>query len=338
MSHDQVVELGPYRLEPLEHIRCDDVAAFLGSRTGIYVCNAPTPAWHGRHKITQTQPSTMGKKRAMFAQMAPGSEWLSPTYVEGVCANTTDWQEGEILHIGYGKSMGRFAQLRQTRRLLRLLRERLNRHAYILTFNLPLPTSLASLALRLSHRTRLLLDFEDDYTLQRASRFKNLIEQGIRRCIDGAVCVNQSMQTVFPDTPTCVVNAFATAAAFPPGPLAEGARFLVSGSLDHIRGADLLPDLVRSLRRRLTSFHIDVTGDGPLRSLVESLSFPELTYHGLLDDDEYLRVLAASDICLVLQRPDHPFSRGSYPSKIQAFARQRKPVMVLRVPDGPSPW
>jgi hypothetical protein len=61
-------------------------------------------------------------------------------------------------------------------------------------------------------------------------------------------------------------------------------------------------------------------------------------YHGILAEADYERELKAADVCLVLQRPDHPFSRGSYPSKIQAYVRHGKPVLVLRNPDGVAPW
>jgi hypothetical protein len=337
MNNFPPVSVGPYQLVPLDRIRCDDLAAFLGPSPGIYVCNAPTEGWYRKFGIKETQPNTISKKRAVFASLAQGSQWLSPTYVEGGNA-TDDWQEGDVQHIGHGFFRGRLAQLFQTVRLFQLLFKRLDHYEYMVVYNLPLPTTLAPLAVRALFGKKLVVDFEDDYTLQRSSRFKNCVDRSLRSFVDGAICVNASMQRFFAGRRTCVVNAFAEVVRFPEKVFADGARFLVSGSLDHIRGADLIPDLVTSLRSHLSAFRIDVTGDGPLRSLITSMQEPEVTYHGLVSDGDYSDLLAASDICVVLQRPDHPFSQGSYPSKIQAYARQHKPVMVLRQPGCDPPW
>jgi len=54
-------------------------------------------------------------------------------------------------------------------------------------------------------------------------------------------------------------------------------------------------------------------------------------YLGFLDDNEYDERLQRADACLLLQKPDHPFSRGSFPSKVDMYARYRKPVYVVEL-------
>lgn len=333
-----VIELATYQLVPLEHVRRDDVRAFLGPRPGVYVCNAPTQEWFTRHGQPMTLPSTLEKKRAIFSCMAPGSRWISPTFVEGIDAETHDWSDGDIHHIGYGRARGRRAQLVQTARLLRWLFAHRHEYAYFLVYNLPQPTSFAPLLARLGTPVKVFVDYQDDYTLQRPSRFKNATERLLRRMVHGAICVNSLMVDSFRGKPTCVVNSFVDPASFRSAPLYDGVRLLYSGTLDPIRGADLIPALVQALRKVLTRFTIRITGDGPLRTAVESWKYPEVTYLGLLAQSDYEDEVKAADVCLVLQRPDHPFSRGSYPSKIQAYARHGKPVLVLRSADGVAPW
>jgi hypothetical protein len=333
-----VIELSGYRLVPLERVRRDDIAAFLGPRPGVYVSNAPTRAWFARQGTSTALPSTLEKKRAIFACMAPGSRWISPTFVEGVDSDTEDWLDGDILHVGYGRARGRRAQLVQTAKMARWLFARRSEFGYFLVYNLPLPTTLAPLAARIGAPVTVLVDYQDDYTLQRPSRFKNATERLLRRMVNGAICVNECMVDSFAGRPTCVVNSFSDPAPFGNAPLFEGMRLLYSGTLDRIRGADLIPPLVQALHRTLSQFTIHITGDGPLRSTVESWQYPEVKYLGLLDQPDFEREIKAADVCLVLQRPDHPFSRGSYPSKIQSYANQGKPVFVLRGAHGASPW
>ena len=115
------IELAPYWLVPLERVRRDDVRSFLGPGRGVYVCNAPTEEWFERIGHREILPSTLEKKRAIFSCMAPGSRWISPTFVEGISEPTHDWLDGNILHVGYGNASGRRAQLVQTMKLARWL-------------------------------------------------------------------------------------------------------------------------------------------------------------------------------------------------------------------------
>lgn len=332
------VPVSQYQLVPLDRVRRDDVRAFLGPDPGVYICNAATDQWFERYRCRQTLPSTLDKKRAVFGAMAPGSRWLSPTFVDEMTQPTDDWMDDDIFHIGYGTATGRYAQGTQAVKIARWLFAHRHEFAYFLIYNLPLPTSLAPLVARVGSPVKVLVDYQDDYTLQRSSRVKNAAERWMRNRMDGAICVNECMVTAFPGRSTCVVNSYADPVVFTNAPLFDGVRLLYAGTLDPIRGADLVPALVESLRRQLRNFSIRITGDGPLRRAVEAWTYPEVQYLGVLPQPAFENELDAADACLVLQRPDHPFSRGSYPSKIQAYARHGKPVLVLRTADGPCPW
>jgi glycosyltransferase involved in cell wall biosynthesis len=325
------VRVGPYSLSPLTSVRQDDIRAMLGSKPGVYVCNLPEEAWYERFGGQRRHNFSIEKKLEMFTRLAPGSYWISPTFDWNVRMDTDDWQHGCVLHLGHGRLRGRAAQTLQTLKAARWLAENRGRYAYSLVYNFDLPQYLPPLAAKACLGKRLYVDYEDNYTTASSSAAKRLAEHLGRRAVDGAICVHEGMTALFPLGRSCVSNCFADFAytSRVDFRLRDGMRFLYSGRLDSIRGVDLIPELISALRLRIRDFTIRVTGDGPHRALVESWWLPELEYVGFLDDQSYHEELERADACLVLQRPDHPFSQGSFPSKIDAYARHKKPIFVL---------
>lgn len=326
------IRVGHYKLVPVHNVHRDDIQPLLGQGAGVYVCNCPEPAWYERFSLPRRQNHGVDKKRLMFAQMATGSRWLSMTHDEAVAGTTRTWESpSKILHLGRGSLRGRAAQLAQMLQLLLWLGKHRNIYSYCYVYNFDLPQYVAPLLAKVLWGKRLLIDYEDDYTTYRDSPFKNALERWMRRTCDGVVCVNEDMRKLFPGVPTCVLNTFADL-TYTNGlayELKNGMTFLYSGRLDDIRGADLLPNLVEALRGRLDHFTVRVTGGGPLQDLVKSWRLPELEYLGFVSDAVLEDATRAADACLILQKPDHPFSRGSYPSKIETYARMHKPIYAL---------
>lgn len=324
------LRVGPYDLVPVLSIRQDDLASLFGHEPGVYVCNGPEPAWYERFGLVRKFNTSVEKKRRMFASLPAGSHWVSPTFDATTNGPTEDFRAGSVLHLGHGAARGRLAQLRQAAKVARWLFTRRDEYAFVHVYNFDLPNYLAPLAAKYLLGKRLYVDYEDDYTVT-GSLPKRLAERVLRRTVTGVVCVNEGMEQHFRGKDVRVFNAFADLsylAGMRTG-FFEGMRLLYSGSLDDIRGADLVPDLVAALRTRLKQFTIRLSGDGPLRSVVESWRFPEVEYVGFLNDEDYAQELAAADACLLLQKPDHPFSKGSFPSKIDAYAKHRKPILML---------
>jgi glycosyltransferase involved in cell wall biosynthesis len=177
----------------------------------------------------------------------------------------------------------------------------------------------------------LYVEYEDDYTKRRNNPLKNLLECMLRKTCCGAICVNEHMVSAFKKKPVAVCNGFADLSYTDSCDfsLREDMTFLFGGSLDTIRGVDLIPQLISSLNSKIRTFRIVVTGSGPLCDLVKSWLSPHVTYLGVLDEKAYAETIASCDACLILQKPDHPFSRGSFPSKVEHYAKQRKPIFVL---------
>lgn len=328
-----VITVRRYCLEPLLEVCQEDIPSLLGPEPGVYVCECPEPEWYTHFGFMQTHSGgSMRRKRRMFSQMTKGSKWVSPTTDVPKNKCTQTWKNGHILHLAYRSLLGRLGQILQTISLFGWLLRYRREYSYCLVYNFYLPIYLAPLAVKFLLRKRLYMDYEDDYTTRRKNHFKNALERLMRQTVTGAICINEHMTRYFIGKPVRVFNAFAdfkytksTDFSF-----RDGMVFLFGGTLDKIRGIELIPDLVSALRRRIKNFKILITGNGPLRPLVESWDYPEVKYLGFLDDVAYARTIKQADAYLVLQRPDHPFSLGSFPSKVDEYAEYNKPIFILK--------
>jgi glycosyltransferase involved in cell wall biosynthesis len=326
------LRVGSYWLRPLFRIRRDDLRGLLGPCPGVYICNCPEQAWFEHFGIPgQDFRATVDKKVMMFSYLAPGSRWISPTSPVRWGDSIRNWQSPRMLHLGAGPLFGRAAQIVHTLRLMGLLTTLRTGYKYVLIYNFYLPIFLAGVYAKYVLGKALYVEYQDDYTKRRKNRIKNLLESLLRKICCGAICVNEHMVSYFENKPVAVCNGFADL-SYTQGSdfsIREGMTFLFGGTLDTIRGVDLIPELVSALRSRIKVFRILITGSGPLRGLVESWSFPEVTYCGVLEEQAYDEAIAAVDACLILQKPDHPFSRGSFPSKVEHYAKQKRPIFVL---------
>lgn len=327
------LSVGPYVLAPVTHIRQDDLPSLFGDKPGVYICNCQEAEWFERLGLKQTYNYAIEKKHQMFARLPKGSRWLSATFDFAVDEDTADFQNGPVLHLGYGRLRGRAAQIFQTLKLMRWLLAHRDEYAFVYVYNFYVPYYAAPLFAKALLGKRLYVDYEDDYTFIRPP-WKQVIERTLRKTVDGVVCINEEMTRHFEGRDVRVFNAFADLSYLEgtTPELKDGMTFLYTGRLDDVRGIDLVPQLVESLRTRLSSFSIRITGDGPLRPVVEGWDYPEVEYLGFLPAGAFDDEVRAADACLILQKPDHPFSRGSFPSKIDAYARHRRPIWSLASP------
>jgi glycosyltransferase involved in cell wall biosynthesis len=328
------LRVGRYWLRPVLQVRQDELRRVLPNEPGIYVCNAPEEDWYARFGLERRHNPGTQKKERMFRQMAPGSQWVSMTTDRNVQGSTSRWTSPKgVVHLGSGALRGRLAQLRMAAALAGWLVRRRHSFAYAYVYNFDEPQFLSVRGVTWLLGKGLIVDYEDDYTRCRRSRWKNALERAMRRTVDGAVCVHEGMLPYFERVPTAVWNTFADLSYLQPAlvGLRPGMSLLYSGRFDEIRGIDLLPALVTALRDRIGTFQIRVTGSGPLEPWVRALESPEVVYRGFLSDAELAREVAAADACLILQKPDHPFSQGSFPSKIEAYAAARKPIWRLEL-------
>jgi len=332
-GENNTLNVGNYRLEPLLTVRQDNVSFFLGHAPGVYICDCPETTWYEHFKFNQKHGiSGTKRKHYIFNLMGKGSKWLSPTGDVPMGKITTRYESGDILHLGYLSLPLRFGQILQTVSLFLWLWRHRTEYEYCLVYNFYLPVYLAPFVIKLLLRKRLYIDYEDDYTKQRKSRFKNFFENVLKKTVTGALCINAGMARDFQNKPVCVLNAFSDLGYLKTSnfSLRENMVFLFSGTFDEVRGIQMVPALVEALRKQLEKFSIIITGAGPLLPLVQSWTYPEVRYLGFLNNQDYADIIKKTDACLVLQKPDHPFTWGSFPSKIDEYAEYKKPIFILR--------
>lgn len=333
MKQSSTIIIGKYCLEPLVHIRQDDISGMLGSEPGVYICDCAEPEWYEHFGFKQTHGvGHVEKKRRMFLQMAEGSKWVSPTSDVPEGKKTHTWESRAILHLAYKSFHWRFNQILQTISLFGWLLRHRKEYDYCLVYNFYLPVYLAPLIIKYLLKKPLYVDYEDDYTKQRKNIFKNFLERLMRHTVTGVVCINEYMVRYFIERQTRMLNAFADLKYTESTDfrLRDGMTFLYSGTLDKIRGIELIPDLLKALHQHIKNFRILITGNGPLKALVQSWNYPEVKYLGFLNNTDYMKAIKQADACLVLQKPDHPFSLGSFPSKVGEYAKYKKPIFILK--------
>jgi glycosyltransferase involved in cell wall biosynthesis len=322
-----------YNLSLLKSVRCDDIRqAFVGKRC-IYVCSYPDNKWHDTQGIPVLRNYAIRKKTQFFGMLSRRSLLVSPTQcINRSCVHTAEVRYRKVL-LG---SRWREKRLQQCEYLFQLLClfVRLRRSFdYVLFYNFEMPVFFSAYFVKWILKKEVWVDFEDDYTLVHRSRWKNLLATQLAYNMpDVVICASEPMTKHFPTKKTFVFNGFIelhpSATNFWPNAERE-MRFMYSGRLDDIRGVDLLPEVFVALQRVFRRVRVLVTGEGPLEATVRAWQIPGIEYLGFLHDEEFAQTLSTVDAFLVLQKPDHPFSRGSFPSKIEYYARLRRPIYVL---------
>ena len=328
--HD--IKLAGYLLAPLRSIQQDDIRAFLGARKGVYICPCPTDNWFRKQGIRQVETFHSEKKLRMFAQMAEGSFFISPTPFLGRGISAKATSVDGIFHLVVPRLPRRLIQGIHIIQVIAFLIRNHSRFTYCLVYNFEQWYYLAALFAKYVLGKKLYVDFEDDYLLRNPSRLSAVALRLTYRAADGVICIHEEMRRYFKMRRAITFNAFADLSYISTTPvvLREGMSFLYSGTIDAIRGADLIPTLVLELRKSLSSFRIVVTGSGPLEKEVSTWRLPEVDFKGFLSNNDLTQLVSNVDACLVLQRPDHSFCKGSFPSKIDLYARFKKPILVLR--------
>ncbi len=88
-----------------------------------------------------------------------------------------------------------------------------------------------------------------------------------------------------------------------PGP-GEPPRVLFVGNLLSVKGADRLPDIMRSLRVRLPGASLDVAGDGALRDALEGERVEGVRCHGRVEPARVAELMRAASVLVVPSRAE----------------------------------
>lgn len=180
---------------------------------------------------------------------------------------------------------------------------------------------------------KVFLDFEDDYSVRKGFYRTKLTFYLVKNLFDGVILINKHMSKYFKINNTVVVNSFEKL-HLDDNKLEKDYRclnFVFSGSLDNIRGSDLLIDLNEKFESLNFNYNIFITGKGKLESKIKNYCKGKnnIFFEGFVSEKRLTNILENCDIGLVLQKPDHKFSLGSFPSKIDLYSKYD--LLVLRL-------
>jgi glycosyltransferase involved in cell wall biosynthesis len=193
--------------------------------------------------------------------------------------------------------------------------------------NYEITSVLAAWLCRFFHGTRVILDFEDGrHLIDRGWQliFYRLAELLGRPLINGAILAHPLLGTrLRPRTPTIVIPGFYSASESKGRPpFNDVVRFIYAGTLDSVRGVDLLLEVIPCLPT--SGWRLDITGSGPLEPNVrEVASSPSnadrVFYHSILSEKDHSLLLHQSHVGLNLQISADPISTVTFPSKIFSY-------------------
>ncbi len=321
-----------YKLVPLKTIENDNIDDLFRQGIGVYICNFPDEQWYTFHKFKRNRNYSIEKKTKFYKLMNEGSLILSPTKDSLITEATKTIRIGQIMHFG-SRFNSRLAQLSMLIKIILYLIRTRKTFDYCLIYNFYPVEIIAAGFAKYILRKRIIMDFEDDYLLQSKKKFYKYYFSKVCGIPDQVICINRNMRKYFSNKEVYVFNGFINLPFLENNKftLRNGMKFLYSGTLDNIRGVDLIPEIVKRLRNDITNFKIFITGQGPLEKFVKQFNFSEVFYLGFLQQSDFSKILMEVDAFLVLQKPDHKFSLGSFPSKIEFYSQYEKPIYKVEL-------
>lgn len=176
-----------------------------------------------------------------------------------------------------------------------------------------------------------ILDYEDGIFLHDNPVIRwssRILRRVCAHIVDAAVCVNRPLADIAPTDNTVTVRGFPSIGM--PDGLIESAEdpdatvVMFAGRLDRIRGVDTFVDAIRDISVP-EPVEFWISGYGPdeelerVRTGIEKLDDPRVTFFGTLPWEDYRERLVAADIAVNLQDPTAPLSKYTFPSKLLDF-------------------
>ena len=325
------LSIGAYTSKLLTQVTCEDISMFYGETILYLTRYAPEPILCRRHlqkyvnEVLQKKMTMYSRFRRRYRLYSLASDRL------GKMRYHTRVEDGEIFYLPCFS--GRGSDLANSIIIAYFLFKARKYFRALVIYNAYFYALFPALFAKWVLKKHLILDFEDDYLVADKHWGSKIAFYLTKRFVDYVIFINQHLRRYFPETPGITVNCFADFSYLTEKLHTDYREFtmIYSGSLDAIRGADLLGSLSAELSRKQIAHTIYVTGKGPLEGDIQRLAATnrQVIYKGFISDRELQNLLAAVDVGLVLQKPDHPFNQGSFPSKVDLYAAYQLPIIHL---------
>lgn len=322
-----------YYLALLTQVEQEDITSLFVEGNGLYICNYQEQAWYDANGFNRGTNYSIEKKTKFYRLLNTPLKILSPTQDEQIKCPSSKLVTDHARHFSSFKLKGRLAQVSFLLGIISWMVKNKSRFRYVLCYNFTPIEIFSGLFAKRVLGKKCIVDFEDDYLLTSDQKLYPYYFKLVSKIPDAVICIHRSMFKYFPNQEKRVFNGFINLdyTKRMQVELVDGMSFLYSGALDDIRGADLIPEVIQCLRSKITDFKLVVTGSGPLEDTIRNWNMPEVDFRGFLSTSEYEVALSEADICFVLQKPDHPFSQGSFPSKCEFYAKHQKPILLLKL-------
>jgi len=327
--------LHKHRLQILTERECEQLDDdFLNGRA-IYLCvQMMTPSLLKKRDIRYKMNSACRKKLAMLSHIGAAARMYSfdDSLDYTLFAYYPAFWEEKIFHLPIF-ALGRLTKTfwGQLQVLVTLLRLRKSFET-IVFYNASYYFVLPLLIMKYLFHKKIIIDFEDDYSVRDDRYLNSIAQKVIVSHLDGAILVNTHLKAQIPIVvSTKVVNGFfdlSYLAALERKEYSEF-RFIFSSSLDDLRGADLLEHFVLALKNEGFNFSLTITGYGPESDTIATLAglHSNVAFEGFVSSERLSVLMDDANVGLVLQPRGSEFGRGSYPSKIQEYAEHKLPVL-----------
>ena len=329
---EEIILRNRYQLRLLRSVT-QEPPSILDSGRFVYLTRFATESIRQKRSVPGNVNEAVDKKRRIFESLSRPAFILSLVRDRlGPIRYHPEQQEGDVTHAACFSGCGSDI-LNNFMLAVYLVRLRAEFDC-LMTYNLYTFSILPVLTSRFLLGKRVYVDLEDDYTRRSGFLGTKASFALLRRMMAGGIIINDNMNRFFGRRQkTVILNSFADLRYVKNLSLEQPLRLLYSGSLDDIRGADLIDDLCRALSKIGLEFEIFITGKGPLQSYIEEVSQqnPRLHFEGFVSEERLGELLSYCDIGLVLQKPDHPFSEGSFPSKVELYAEHNLAILALEL-------
>lgn len=295
----------------------------------LYQVNYPDNFWHKKNKFVPIKNYSIDKKDD-FINKLKIKFVLTPTDNDANFSfKSFSYKKSDTtyFHIGSNLKLKRLNQIVKSYRLLKFLISYRKNFDVVLAYNIDIPYFFNLILLKIIFKKKIYLQLEDNYVEKNIPSLKKYIYLFFYKFADLVISPNLINRKYFQPGKHILYNGFSEYTR-PKKKLQSSNKFIFGGTLDQLRGAHLLPEILKLLEEKYVDFELHITGVKP-----NQLNLPthqKLFIHGFLDIERYQVLLEQMDYGLILQQKEDGAS-GFFPSKTLDYYKKGLIIKELLV-------